>query len=235
MEMWSDSFFNLLTRSMCTAIFLPAGTAIRVILGFVLTVVALPFAVGSGEILVVYNALVGAGIGAFLVFIKDLGRGLGALLDTGRGQSLGSIHNPTTLTLDSPTARLLGETVWLYGLCLGILPLLIEVHISGLKLFPLGTFDVSILTLVYEVQYEVFLQVFRCCMNYAFVFAALFLLLDVGVVSACGVWKVGVGCSETIVIRSVITFLILWLIIGSGHDLGVSGILDYVRRSYWVQ
>lgn len=235
MEVWGDQVYNLLTRSMCTAVFLPAGASIRVVVGLVLTVVALPFAQKGGSSLIVYNAIVGAGVGSFLVFIRELGRALGALLDSGRGQSLGSIHNPTSLTLDSPTAKLLGETVWLYGLCLGILPLLIEVHINGINLFPLGELDVSNLVIVWRVQYDVFLQVIQSALQSVLIFAALFLLMDVGFLFTCGVWKVGFGCVETVVVRSVVVFIVLWAMLGSGHDLGVGALLDFVRLSYWVQ
>jgi len=224
------SILPLIMRCFGVVVFLPVTPSVRFSVVVMLTCVSIEYAAPVHGIWLYLQFLIGATIGAALLFIKEGALVLGSVLDAGRGQTLGVILNPVESELSSPLGGALSETVWYFCVVKGIIPLSVIAYLRSLDMFPLaGGINISIKTIggiLLQTATAMAIQISPILL----ILASMILLVDVVFLMVSAFWKLDGLTAEHNFLRSTLVFLgVSVLLYNDGTDM-VGDILKILLR-----
>jgi type III secretory pathway component EscT len=214
------SLLPLVMRCLGVVAFLPVSASVRFSIVVLLTSVSFEDAAPVNGLWLYPQFLIGAAIGAALLFIKEGALVLGSVLDAGRGQTLGMILNPVESEFLSPLGGALSETIWYFCVVKGVVPLTVILYVGSFEIFPLkdgvdasskaiGGMLLQTLTSV-VVQISPILLVLACIM----------MLADLVFLMISALWKLDGLAAEHNLLRSYLVFFGLSsLLYFNGSDL----------------
>lgn len=200
------SILPLVMRCLGVVVFLPVSYSVRFSIVVLLTCVSYEDAGPVSGIWLYLQFLIGAAIGAALLFIKEGALILGSVLDAGRGQTLGMMLNPVDSELSSPLGGALSETIWYFCVVKGVIPLTVIAYLHSFDIFPLkGNTDISskvIGSSVLQTATAVFVQISPILLASA----AVIMLVDFVFLMTSALWKLDGLTPEHNLLRSLLVF-----------------------------
>jgi type III secretory pathway component EscT len=225
-----ESFVPIFIRACGVVVFFPLDIIARSALVIALVCLSAPFAETAEGFWLYMQFFVGLGVGCSVLLIREGARALGALLDTARGQTIGSILNPLSSEMVSPLSGAVEEAVWYYVVIEGMIPVLFYLFLQSFTLVPINGSSIasfsfignSLLDTSYLVSAEIF-PILTC-------FMVALLLGDVFFLVFVAVWKLEAFSNYQNSQRSVIVLAGLLALLYCGVNDNLERVLYNISR-----